>query len=166
MRRILAGLVLGGVACIASAADGPKTDSGWDRLKALVGEWEGTIGEGHGTVTVTYRLVSNGTTLMETMDVPNHTSTMITMYAPDGPNNRIVATHYCAAGNQPRMAARELKGNALDFEFVDATNAGNGDDLMRELVVKFQDADHFQQLWTSREGGKDSTGTFAYVRKK
>ena len=34
------------------------------------------------------------------------------------------------------------------------------------LVRSEKDADHFQQLWTSREGGKDSTGTFAYVRKK
>ena len=166
MKRILAFVVAIGLAYAAHAADPPKTNPGWEKLKTLVGEWEGTIGEGHGTVTVTYRLVSNGSTLMETMDVPDHTHTMITMYAPDAPNDRIVATHYCAAGNQPRMAARELKGDSLDFDFLDATNARDGEDLMRALVVKFQDADHFQQLWTSREGGRDHTGTFAYARRR
>ena len=93
MRRIVAALVLGGVACLAAAADPPKSSPGWDKLKTLVGEWEGVIGDHHGNVTVTYELVSNGSTLMETMNVPNHTHTMITMYAPDAPNHRIVATH-------------------------------------------------------------------------
>jgi hypothetical protein len=159
-------LVASAVSAAALGADSAKPNAGWDKLKTLVGEWEGTIGEEHGAVTVTYRLVSNGSTLMETMDVPGHTHTMITMYAPDAPNDRIVATHYCASGNQPRMAAKDLKGNTIDFEFLDATNAGEGEDLMRALVVKFQDPDHFQQVWTSREGGKDHTGTFAYTRTR
>ena len=54
-------------------------------------------------VRISYRLVSNGTTLMETMD-SGHDTSMVTMYHVDG--SRILATHYCAAGNQPRMAAR------------------------------------------------------------
>src|SRR5215813_11308351 len=92
------------VAAVALAANDSKPDQGWDRLTTLVGTWEGTsTGTDHpGKVTLTYRLVSNGSTLMETMDAPEHSEAMITMYAPDAPNGRIVATHYCAAGNQPR----------------------------------------------------------------
>jgi len=165
-RRALVFLILAAAAWTALAGDA-KLDPGWDKLKTLVGTWEGTVAEHPGTVTVTYKLVSNGTSLMETLDVPDHSQTMITMYAPDAPNGRIVATHYCAAGNQPRMAAKGLKGDTLDFRFLDATNVSdrNGD-FMRSLVVTFQDADHFRQSWTSREDGKDHTGTFAYVRKR
>ena len=39
-------------------------------------------------------------------------------------------------------------------------------ELMRGLEIRFQDADHFEQLWTSRAKGKDRSDTFAYVRKK
>lgn len=158
------------VAAAASAvpnptAPAPVTAAGWDRLKSLVGDWEGTVSDHPGTVAVSYKLVSNGTSLMETMDVAGHSETMITMYAPDG--DRIVATHYCSMGNQPRMAAKGIQGDALDFQFVDATNVGdpNGE-MMRGLKVKFEDSDHFQQLWTSRAAGSDHTGTFTYVRKK
>ena len=150
---------------ITLASDAGAPNPGWEKLKTLVGTWEGTVAEHPGPVTVTYKLVSNGTSLMETMDVADHAETMITMYAPDTPNGRIVATHYCAAGNQPRMAANGLKGNTLDFQFLDATNVTGGE-LMRALEVRFQDPDHFQQLWTSREKGKENTGTFAYTRKR
>jgi hypothetical protein len=165
MRKALLILVAAAIASCASAADAVTANAGWDRLKSLVGTWEGTVAEHPGPVTVTYRLVSNGTSLMETLDVADHSETMITMYAPDGPDGRIVATHYCAAGNQPRMAARGLNGDTLDFQFLDATNVAGADgEMMRSLQVKFDDADHFRQLWTSRAAGKDHTGTFAYTR--
>jgi ABC-type glycerol-3-phosphate transport system substrate-binding protein len=167
MRRralVILAAIAAAAAAVGSGADA-KPDPGWEKMKTLVGTWEGTVAEHPGPVTVTYKLVSNGTSLMETMDVADHSETMITMYAPDSPNGRIVATHYCAAGNQPRMAAKALKGNTLDFQFLDATNVTGGE-VMRALEVRFQDADHFQQLWTSRADGKDHTGTFTYTRRK
>jgi len=144
----------------------PARAAGWDRLTSLVGDWEGTVAEHPGKVTLSYRLVSNGTSLMETMDVADHSETMVTMYAPDG--DRIIATHYCSAGNQPRMAAKGVAaGDRLDFQFLDATNVGDPKaEMMRALTVEFQDSDHFRQLWTSRADGKDHTGTFAYARKR
>lgn len=169
MKRISVAVASLLVAAVASAAPDPPapapvTAAGWDRLKSLVGEWEGTVAEHPGKVAVSYRLVSNGTSLMETMDVADHSETMITMYAPDG--GRIVATHYCSAGNQPRMAAIRIEGDALDFQFLDVTNVGDASgEVMRTLKVRFQDPDHFQQLWTSRADGKDHTGTFTYTIK-
>ena len=153
-------------ATVARGSDA-SPGAGWEKLKTLVGTWQSTTAAHPGAVTITFRLVSNGSSLMETMDVPDHSEEMITMYAPDGPSGRIVATHYCSAGNQPRMAAAGLDGSRLAFDFLDATNVvdPNGE-LMRNLEIRFQDSDHFEQRWTSRADGKDHTGTFAYVRKR
>jgi hypothetical protein len=91
---------------------------------------------------------------------------MITMYAPDG--GSILATHYCAAGNQPRMRAKTSPGDLqlLDFQFVDATNTAAAPELMKRLVITFQDADHFTQSWTSSTEGKEQTTSFVYTKKK
>ena len=115
---------------------------------------------------VTYALVSNGTALMETLD-GDHDATMITMYTPDGA--ALLATHYCAAGNQPRMrATASPDGKSLAFEFVDVSNvAGSSGEVMRRLVVTFIDAEHFDQAWTSRSpDGKEMTSVFQYTRKR
>jgi hypothetical protein len=141
-----------------------KPNSDWDRLKSLVGSWQGTA-EGR-PVSVTYALVSNATALMETLD-GGHDATMITMYAPDGPT--ILATHYCAAGNQPRMRAKTSADAAsLEFEFLDVTNlAGSSGEVMRRLVITFVDAEHFRQQWTSRAAdGKEHSSVFEYARRK
>jgi hypothetical protein len=138
-----------------------KPDPGWDRMKSLVGSWKGNA-EGQ-AVSVTYALVSNGTALMETLD-GGHDATMVTMYTPDGAS--LLATHYCSAGNQPRMRATgSPDGKSLAFEFVDVT--GPTAEVMRRLVVTFVDSDHFRQTWTSRAAdGKEHTAAFEYTRTK
>ncbi|MFY9552999.1 MAG: hypothetical protein WAU32_17780 [Thermoanaerobaculia bacterium] len=148
----------------AALAGDEKANPAWDKLKSLVGTWQGTM-EGH-PVSVTYTLVSNGTSLMESL-TGEHDVNMITMYHPDG--DSMLATHYCAAGNQPRIRAKALSddGRKLDFQFVDATNvAGSSGEVMNRLVVTFQDPDHFTQTWTARSRGKDHTSDFVYTRKK
>jgi hypothetical protein len=149
------------LAVTASAAE-TKTNPAWERMKSLVGSWEGR--EGDQPVSVTYTLVSNGSSLMESLNGA-HDVNMVTMYAPDG--DAIVATHDCAVGNQPRMrAAAAADPKAIDFQYVDATNVRGGETVMRRLVVTFQDADHFRQAWTSRANGKDETMDFVYTRKR
>jgi hypothetical protein len=156
-------------AAAAAAATDPlaaetKANPAWEKMKSLVGRWEGR--EGDQAVSVTYTLVSNGTSLMESLNGA-HDTNMVTMYAPDG--DSIVATHYCAMGNQPRMRAAVAGDSAakkVDFQYVDATNVKDGETVMRRLVVTFQDADHFQQAWTARANGKDQTSDFVYTRKR
>ncbi|MEP6995523.1 MAG: hypothetical protein ABI968_13445 [Acidobacteriota bacterium] len=162
----LAKLFLVGIAAwtLAGAAGAEtKANPAWEKMKSLAGAWEGHAGDQ--PVSVTYTLVSNGTALMESLNA-EHGVNMVTMYAPDG--DAIVATHYCAMGNQPRIKANpsgDLK--SLDFQFVDATNVQDPKgELMQRLVVTFRDADHFQQAWTARGNGKDQTSEFVYTRKK
>jgi hypothetical protein len=159
-RSFLAGIAVLGLAAGSGAET--KANPAWEKMKSLVGAWEGR--EGGQPISVTYTLVSNGMSLMESLN-GEHDMNMVTMYAPDG--DTIVATHYCALGNQPRMrAAVSGDPKRLDFQFVDATNFQEGGPVMRRLVVTFQDPDHFQQAWTERVNGKDQTSDFVYSRKK
>lgn len=145
----------------AAALDSPAS-SDWSRLKSLVGSWQGT-NEGR-PVSATYTLVSNGTALMENLN-GGHDADMVTMYTPDGAV--LLATHYCAAGNQPRMRAKASPdGKSIDFQFVDASNVRDASEVMQRLVVTFVDANHFTQQWTSRDrDGKEHTSVFAYTRR-
>jgi hypothetical protein len=80
----------------------PQTPE-WQRLKSLVGNWEGTMEEGGKTMpaTVEVRMTGDTSAIMHVMDKGGPYE-MVTMIHPDG--KRLLATHYCAAHNQPRMA--------------------------------------------------------------
>ena len=71
----------------------------FDELKALDGTWEGTVKNGQ-PVEVDYRLTAGGSALMSEIKGKDD---MITMFHLDG--DRLLMTHYCGAGNQPRMVA-------------------------------------------------------------
>jgi hypothetical protein len=143
----------------------PPSTPAFDALKTLVGEWEGKA-EGGAIYRASYKVVSAGSALMETLTTPDG-SEMITMYHPDG--GRVVMTHYCTQGNQPRMHTGPLAGPATEFNFsfVDATNlASPAAGHMRALVVTLKDKDHFTQKWTFRENGQEHTEVFHFTRKK
>lgn len=144
------------------AADAPKTNPQFEAMKALVGDWVGKTP--YGKSTVTYKLVSDGSTLMETMG--ENTGEMVTMYHADG--DSVMMTHYCSANNQPRMRAKQPeKDGSLVFKFIDVTNLANQDEVfISGLSLKIIDKDHFTQQWTHREKGKETSGTFTYERKK
>ena len=169
MKRVRSAVVLLAILLVSVAAPAaPATSPAWEKLKSLVGEWNGTVAHGAETmpVTISYTLVSSGTSLMERLSTPDGAD-MVTMYHPDG--SRIMMTHYCSGGNQPRMRAQVPKGdvNRIAFSFVDATNLPDPKvEHMRSLVVKFDDADHFTQEWTHRKAGRDEVGVFRYTRKK
>jgi len=144
-----------------------KSHPGFERLKALAGEWDGKT-SGGGAVHVTYRIASSGTALMETLDTPDGAN-MITMYHPDG--NRLMVTHYCSSNNQPRMATRpgDSASGPIVFDYVDVTNLeASTEGVMTGLTLTLEDADHISQTWTFRDkpGGSPQSDTFRYVRKK
>src|SRR3954465_1071306 len=90
-------------------AQSPKS---FDLMKSLTGTWEGKTSDGRQAKEV-YRLASNGSVVMSEM--PGHDN-MISMYHVDG--SRLLMTHYCSMGNQPRMSATLASdGKSLDFEF-------------------------------------------------
>ncbi|HEV8383840.1 MAG TPA: hypothetical protein VGQ11_03135 [Candidatus Acidoferrales bacterium] len=159
---LLAALVcLGATPAMAQS----KAQASFDRLKSLAGEWEGT--SGGLTSTVSYRVISNGSVLEETMK--NGTEdTMITIYHLDG--DRLMVTHYCGAGNQPRMVAAPdpSKLNVFAFKFLDATNLSSTQEgHMRDLVLTLVDKDHLTQQWTWHTQNKEEKmELFKFARKK
>jgi len=155
-----AGLVAAAVLMGAAPAD----PSGLERLKALAGEWEGKGKDGQDT-RVTYEVTSNGTAVVETMSAGDMHS-MVTVYHHDG--DRLMMTHYCGLGNQPRMRSEKpLQGGVLRFAMVDVTNlpdpqAGH----MHKLAMRFPDPGHLVHEWTFIERGQERVEVFNLARKK
>jgi len=133
-------------------------------MDRLIGVWEQADEQGQMHTVVSYRATANGTAVCETLfeGTPHE---MITMYHMDG--DSLMMTHYCAAGNQPRL--RQVKTadpNVLRFEYAGATNYSKGDVVMGRLVMTFADDDHLTQAWTSFDDGKEAEGvTFTLTRK-
>ena len=167
-------LVLSVIVALAAAtlfAGSPPGDSkserGLEKLKSLAGTWNGKDNDGN-PVTLSYKIVSDGTSLMESLDMGENKGAMITMYHLNG--NKLMMTHYCSMGNQPRMTADGLSGDgkSMNFKFVDATNlASKKDSHMRKLIFTFTDEDHITQEWTAlMEGKMDHVAKFEFERAK
>ncbi len=158
-RFLMVALVALGLTAPFSAADSTP-NAGWEKLKSLAGEWEGT--EGGKPFHASYKLVSSGTAVMDTLDGPDAMQ-MITIYTVDG--ETLLMTHYCSMGNQPRMRSKGLQGDNLTFTYVDAANLKSKDDpRMTGLVLTFKDADHLGADWTHSLGEKKAR--FEFARKK
>jgi hypothetical protein len=143
--------------------------SALDPLKQLAGDWVGKAGPSGGQmmdVTVTYRVTANGSTVMETL-FPGGPEEMVTMYTMD--KGGLTLTHYCAAGNQPRMKARKgAAANELVFDFAGGANINPAkDQFMHNARLVFVDDDHLRSEWTDwKDGRKMQTMVFELERKK
>jgi hypothetical protein len=149
---------------VALSAGDNRGAASLDKMKALAGEWQGEGPNGK-TVKATYKLVSGGTAVAETLEVPGEPD-MLTVYYANG--GELMMTHYCSMGNQPRMRAASSSADAksLSFHFVDGTNmAGPGAPHMHDLKITFDDADHLTQEW-SMKGGTGEKAAFRLERKK
>jgi hypothetical protein len=161
-------------ATVASAKDQPKpavasssnATAEFDKLKDLSGEWISRSSQDPMSVTrYTYRVVSNGSAVMLTTDVPNE-GPMVTMFYLDGP--RLMATHFCGAKNQPRyVAANSTDPKTIVFKFKDATNLDPArDGYMSGVTFHFGDSDHHTEQWTFTEKGKTRTDRFDLERSR
>ncbi len=153
-------IVVSGVSLSAQAAEPP--DPAWKKLISLVGDWQGAYAGQ--PARVSYRLVSNGTALMETLE-DDHSSQMITLYHPDGAS--LLMTHYCSIGNQSRMRAQRLEGSRLDFAYLDSSNVRSPDEhRMTHLALSFPDSDQLVHEWTAQAGAQEHVGRFEFKRAK
>jgi hypothetical protein len=156
LRLTMIGITLMGLATLVQPAwadmDGPPPDL--TPLSNLMGDWKGTGPDGK-SVSVSYKLTSHGSTLVETIQ-PEAGPVMTTMYHQSGKD--FMMTHYCALNNQPRMKTKSYKAGdkTMAFSFVDATNFKDPkkDMHMHQLTLEFPDQDHLTQRWVSMKDGK------------
>jgi hypothetical protein len=136
-----------------------SADSSLDRLKPLAGHWTATTASGK-TFAIDYRFISNETTLVEAYNAGTPRETMTVFHADKAD---LLATHYCAQGNQPRLKLQP--GKALVFTFLDATNLPDPDasHLIR-LELQLQPDGSLKRVETYREHGKDDV-TSLVLRK-
>ncbi len=145
----------------AAQSDAPKSDAqkSFDQLKTLAGAWEGrgtttpAIPDMPDTMQVNLSVASSGNVLMHEMmgkaktDNPKKDADHpVTMLYLDG--DRLLLTHYCDAGNRPRMAARiSPDGNKIEFDFLDLSG-GTKHGHMDHAVFTIIDANHHTEDWT------------------
>jgi hypothetical protein len=136
----------------------------FDQLKTLTGSWEGKNGQGM-PLEVTFHDTAGGSALMSEIHA-HGPENMISMFNLDGPN-RLLLTHYCSAGNQPRMQATvSPDGKTFTFDFVDATNLATPDaGHMQRVVFAVLDANHHTEDWTFADHGKQMKEFFDLHRK-
>ena len=147
--------------CLAQTA----AQKSFDQLKSLTGSWEGKNSEGK-PLRVSFRDTAGGSALMSEIMGEGHEN-MISMIHLDGPN-RLLMTHYCGAGNQPRMtASTSPDGKTISFDFFDATNLATPDaGHMQRVVFTIVDANHHTEDWTFAAGqGKEMKEFFDLTRK-
>ena len=130
------------------------------QLKTLAGTWQASVTTdppqhemGNGTITqVSLRVTSRGNALVHEMhevgkpDDPARYDHPLTMLYLDG--DRLFLTHYCDAGNRPRMVARTLPdGKTVEFDFLDLSG-DNQYGHMYHAVFTMIDANHHTEDWT------------------
>ena len=149
--KALAACILMIVSTVAFAQSDAQRS--FDQLKSLTGSWEGKNSMGE-PVQVSYRTTSGGSALMS--EIMGHGEDMISMIHFDGAN-RLLLTHYCAVGNQPRMlASASPDGKTITFNFLDATNLGNPQSgHMDHVVIAMLDANHHTEEWNFTDHGKE-----------
>jgi hypothetical protein len=137
-----------------------EAQKSFTQLKTLAGTWQASVtvdppqkemGDGS-TAKVSLRVTSRGNALVHEMsemgkpDDPTRYDHPVTMLYLDG--DRLFLTHYCDAGNRPRMVARPSPdGKTVEFDFVDLSG-GNQFGHMYHAVFTLIDANHHTEDWT------------------
>lgn len=168
MKRLIAGLIfLFAFTLIASqmnAAPGQGAADQFKKIKSLAGEWQGKRAQDGKSVNATYELVSNGSTVMETL-MPSDEPTMVTMYHMNG--DKVMMTHYCAVNNQPRMESVPSESGMVKFALKDISNLASPEDgHMVKMSIAFKDDDHITHTWTFKQAGEEMPGDIVLERKK
>jgi len=124
-------------------------------LKDMPGTWQGTSPEG--PVKVTFKVTGGGSAIISEIFGKED---MISMFHMDG--DRLLLTHYCSAGNQPRMAASvSPDGKTFTFTYVDATNLSAPDaGHMQQMILTVVDQNHHIEEWIFADQGHEHRVTF------
>lgn len=149
---LLTTLFTGGSARAADAVEA------FERLKSLAGTWEVVTSDGE-KATVEYEVIAANSAVVERF------MGMYTIYHLDGA--AVMMTHYCSAGNQPRLRVSDFSTlpNALDFTFLDVTNLKPGGGYISHLTLNFRSNDELAAAWSYTKDGNTGSETFILKRR-
>lgn len=127
-------------------------------LKTLAGAWEGPVvmdahaHDASDTLKVSLRVTSRGNAVVHEMydpktpDDPARNDHPVTMFFVD--SDKLILTHYCDAGNRPRMAGKiSDDGKKIEFDFLDVSGSDKFGH-MYHAVFTIIDANHHTEEWT------------------
>jgi len=129
----------------APKSSGPQSDAqkAFEMMKTMAGSWDGSI-VGLSTH-ITIRVTSSGNAILHEATGPRPDNP-ITMFYVDG--DRLLLTHYCDAGNRPRMVGKiSPDGKTVEFDFLDVAGSMQYGH-MHHAVFTFLDANHHIEDWT------------------
>ncbi len=137
----------------AAPAVASDAQAAFRTLKTLAGSWAGQLTTTPKAPSVdgtfaqfSLRVASRGNSLVHEMSVGGLPDHPVTMFYLDG--DRLTLTHYCDAGNRPRMVGRvSPDGKTLEFDFVDLAG-GNETGHMHHAVFTLIDDNHHTEEWT------------------
>ncbi len=169
LRLSLALLVaISGIGMSPLTAQGPQpASSAFERFKAMEGEWidvTGAFGK-KGALVATYKVTGAGNTVVESFPIGTPHE-MTTVYHRDG--TAMVLTHYCAGGNQPRLRAKEISGNVIEFAFEGGSNIDVAKTShMHNMRWEFVSNDEIKSQWYNWSNGKaDGTVNSMQLQRK
>ncbi|HYB94948.1 MAG TPA: hypothetical protein VEC39_08235 [Vicinamibacterales bacterium] len=148
-------VLLMGTAALLTAQGPQPAATAFERLKAMEGEWvdvNGAFGT-KGAVVATYKVSNAGNTVIESFPVGTPHE-MMTVYHRDGTS--LVLTHYCSGGTQPRMRAKDITGNVMEFAYdggsnIDVTKTSH----MHHVRWEFLSNDEVKADWHNWSNGRD-----------
>ena len=139
----------------------PEARQAFDKLKTLAGSWVGQLTtfpsspeHDGGFAQFAMRVTSRGHAIAHELSlagIPDHPLTMFYLEDDD-----LVLTHYCDAGNRPRMVGKlSPDGKTLEFDFVELTGSEEHGHMHR-AVFTFIDENHHTEDWTYVMPGNNS----------
>jgi hypothetical protein len=125
----------------AAQSDAQKA---FEMMKTMAGSWDGSfVGL---TTHITMRVTSSGNAILHEATGPGRPDNPITMFYVEG--DRLLLTHYCDAGNRPRMVGKiSPDGKTVEFDLLDVSGSTQRG-IMNYIVFTMIDADHHSEALT------------------
>jgi hypothetical protein len=141
----------------------PASSLRFEQLKSVVGDWVAPSPSGTGSIRESYALISNGTVLVQRYLTSSGKETL-TVFHVDGA--AMLATHYCAQGNQPRLKLEPTgTPESFAFSFLDATNlTDRASAHLVRLELRLTGRDQLTEIETYEEAGKKEVTTLQFRR--
>ena len=128
----------------------------FETIAALAGEWQ--VAE-HAALRIVFEPTAGGSVMIERW-MRGERMHSLTIYHLDG--ERLIATHYCPQGNQPRLAATASDNGEIRFTFLDATGLDPNESYQHDLSLE-RNADgtvsRAETYWGPNGAGEESTLT-------